>query len=1009
MGNNRKLQFAVHAALAAAAASAMAPTAFAQTTAANTATSTELQEVIVTGSRIAQAPNDISMSPITTVTADQIATTGLTRVEDVLNNLPSITADQNAGNSISAVGTATVSLYGLGASRTLALVNGRRLQPGGAGGLPPGEASAADINQIPVDLIKSVDVLTGGASAVYGADAVAGVVNFILDTHYEGVKVDGSYGYYNHSNNSQQYLGYLADANATAPGSAPPPQSTVNSGQTKDVSIVAGSNFADGKGNATTYFTYTNTLPAVGYQYDHAGCTLVAAADGKTPICGGSSISGHGNFFALGSVGGVTTTLYAKSVDPKTGAFRDNSHADDYNYGALSYFLRSSERYTAGAFLHYDINDHVEVYTETMYARNTSRAQYGPSGNFASQGSSPMSCSDPLFTAQEKSIMCSPANIAANQAVYGLTGDMISVYTLRRNVEGGGRQDNYTSDSIRQVIGLKGQINDAWSYDAYAQLGISQLSDIEANFLNTQRINNALDVITDPKTGQPACRVTVNGSDPACVPWNIWVPGGVTPAALAYLTTPASYTATSTEYIVEGSTTGDLGKYGIKLPTAEDGVTINVGADYRQEKFVFDPDYIFSNGYQAGGAAAEAVNGQFHVWEGYTELHVPIMDKLPGAYNLSFDTGYRYSSYTLGGNTNTYKFQLEYAPVQDIRFRGGYNRAVRAPSLGELFQPAAVGAGGSGDPCWGPTPTFTLEQCEKTGVTANQYGHITVNNSGQTNTIQGGNSQLTPEIADTYTLGFVLQPTFIPRLVMSVDAFNIKIKNTIEELSSTTIINTCANQGNLCDLIHRGPTGSLWFNNTNYVVATQQNIGSVMTRGADMSIRYDFPVGDLGKIQLGIQSTYVKDFETEPLPGGGQYDCAGYAGNTCGSPVPHWRSVQQATWQTPWYGVDFTFRWRFVGPNQMEGLSQNPQLAASGFYPGQAQIPGYNYIDLSASANPWSTLTVRMGVNNIADKDPPLVLGGAAGCNANQCNGNSWTGTYDMLGRYLYVNVGMKF
>ena len=869
------------------------------------------------------------MSPITTVTADQIATTGLTRVEDVLNNLPSITADQNAGNSISAVGTATVSLYGLGASRTLALVNGRRLQPGGAGGLPPGEASAADINQIPVDLIKSVDVLTGGASAVYGADAVAGVVNFILDTHYEGVKVDGSYGYYNHSNNSQQYLGYLADANATAPGSAPPPQSTVNAGQTKDISIIAGSNFADGKGNATTYFTYTNTAPAVGYQYDHAGCTLVAAADGKTPICGGSSISGHGNFFALGNVGGVTTTLYAKSVDPKTGAFRDNSHADDYNYGALSYFLRSSERYTAGAFLHYDVNEHATVYTETMYARNTSRAQYGPSGNFASQGSSPMSCSNPLLTAEEKSVMCSPANIAANQALYGLTGDMISVYTLRRNVEGGGRQDNYTSNSIRQVIGVKGQINDAWSYDTYAQVGISQLSDIEANFLNTQRINNALDVIADPRpdpnTGQPACRVTVNGSDPTCVPWNIWVPGGVTQAALAYLTTPASYSATSTEYIVEGSTTGDLGKYGVKVPTAEDGLTVNVGADYRQEKFVFDPDYIFSNGFQAGGAPAEAVNGQFHVWEGYTELHVPIMDKLPAAYNLSFDAGYRYSSYTLGGNTNTYKFQLEYAPVQDIRFRGGYNRAVRAPSLGELFQPAAVGAGGSGDPCWGPTPTFTPEQCAKTGVTANQYGHITVNNSGQTNTIQGGNSQLTPEIADTYTLGFVLQPTFIPRLVMSVDAFNIKIKNTIEELSSTTIINTCANQGTLCDLIHRGPTGSLWFNNTNYVVATEQNIGSVMTRGADMSIRYDFPVGDLGKIQLGVQSTYVKDFETEPLPGGGQYDCAGYAGNTCGSPVPHWRSVQQATWQTPWYGVDFTFRWRFIGPNQMEGVSQNPQ------------------------------------------------------------------------------------
>ena len=1005
MGNNRKLQFAIHTALAAAAASAVVPTAFAQTVAANTATASEstLQEVVVTGSRIAVAPNDISMSPITTVTAAEIATTGLMRVEDVLNNLPSVTADQNGGNSISSTGTATVSLYDLGPQRTLVLVNGHRLQPGGAGGLPPGNASAADVNQIPAALVKSVDVLTGGASAVYGADAVAGVVNFILDTHYEGVKVDSSYSFYNHSNNNKTYLGYLSDFGA------PTPASTVNAAQAKDVSVVAGANFADGKGNATTFFTYTNQSPAVGYQYDHAGCTLISGGTGKAPICGGSAISGHGNIFALGPVNGVTTSLYDNAVDPKTGAFRPYNNSDNYNYGALSYFMRQQERYTAGAFLHYDINDHASVYTETMYARNVSRAQYGPSGNFASQGATTISCSDPLLTAQEKSVICSPTNLAANQALYGLTGDLTSIYPLRRNIEGGGRQDNYTSDSIRQIIGVKGPINEVWSYDAYAQLGISQLSDIQANYLNTQRINNALDVITDPKTGLPACRVAVTGTDTTCVPWNIWVPGGVTQAALAYLAAPASYNATSTEYIVEGTVNGDLGKYGLKVPTANDGLTVNFGSQYREEKFVFSPDFIFANGYQAGGGAANAQNGQFHVWEGYTELRAPIVDNLPGVYNLAFDAGYRYSNYTLGGNTNTYKFQVEYAPVQDIRFRGGYNRAVRAPSLGELFQPAAVGAGGAADPCWGATPTLSQAECVKTGVPAPLYGHVTPNQSGQTNTIQGGNVDLTPEIADTYTLGFVFQPTFIPRLVMSVDAFNIKIRNTIEELSSTTIINSCAKTGSLCDLIHRGPTGSLWFSNANYVVATEQNIGSILTRGADLTGRYDFPMGNVGKLALSLQTTYVKDFETQPLPGGGQFNCVGYAGNVCGNPEPHLRSVQQATWATPWLGVDFTVRWRFIGPTQAEGLSQNPQLSASGYDPATKQIPGYNYLDLSASANPWSTLTVRMGVNNIVDKNPPLVLGGNTGCNANQCNGNSWTGTYDMLGRYLYINAGMKF
>lgn len=1006
---SRSLQHAIKLVLVACATSATAPVVYAQTTATTASTSasetTSLQEVIVTGSRIALSPNDISLSPITTVTQAEIQTTGLLRVEDILNNLPSVTADQNSGNSISAVGTATVSLRDLGAQRTLVLVDGRRLQPGGAGGLPPGTASAADVNQIPAALIKSVDVLTGGASSVYGADAVAGVVNFILDTHFEGVKVDANYSFYNHKNNGSLYLDAL-----TASGN-PLPQATANTGQSKDVSIVAGANFADGKGNATTYFTYQKTLPVAGYQIDHAGCSLNGGdtpADGH-PACGGSPTSPTGNFFALGKVGGVTTTLFDNTVDKTTGVFRPFNDATDlYNFGALSYFQRQSDRYTAGAFLNYEINDHANVYTETMFARNTSQAQYGPSGDFT--GLATFSCNNPLLTPSEKATICSPANLAANQATYGPTDPtQVSVYIGRRNVEGGGRQDNYTSDAIRQVIGVKGSISDAWSYDTYAQIGITQLADIEANFLNTQLIANSLNVVTDPATGQPACAVAVSGADPACVPWNIFQKGGVTQAALNYLSAPASYTAVSTEYVVDGSVTGELGKYGMKLPTADNGLTVNAGAEYRQEKFDFKPDYIFSNGFQAGGAAAEKINGQLHVWEGFTEAHLPIFDKVPGAYNLSVDAGYRYSAYTLGGKTNTYKFQVEYAPIKDVRVRGGYNRAVRAPSLGELFQPAAVGAGGSADPCWGAAPTFTQAQCINTGVSAAQYGHVTKNPAAQTNTIQGGNVDLTPEIADTFTLGVVVQPSFAPSLVVSADVFSIKIRNVIEELSSTTIIKTCADTGTLCDLIHRGPTGSLWFNNNNFVVATQQNIGSILTRGIDLAARYQLDIGALGKVAFNLNGTYTKDFETETIPGLGQFDCAGYAGNTCGPPLPHFRSVFQTTWGTPWSGLDFTARLRTIGPTNMEGLSQNATLAASGYYISTQRIPGYNYLDLSASAQVLSSVSVRVGVNNIADKDPPLVLGGTFGCNANNCNDNTWVGTYDSLGRYLYINVSAKF
>ncbi len=330
MGNNRKLQFAIRAALAAAAASSAVPMAMAQTVAANSstaATDTTLQEVVVTGSRIAVPLNEVSISPITTVTAVDIQQTGLVRVEDILNNLPQVTAEQSSGTSISSNGIATVSLRDLGSQRTLVLVDGRRMNPGGAGGIsgPGGNANAADINQIPAALIERVDILTGGASAVYGADAVAGVVNFVLNTHYEGVKVDAEYGYNNHSNDNQMYLNFLTQRQSAAAARA-----RSIPGQNKDVSILAGANFADGKGNATTYFTYLKSEPAVGYQFDHAGCTLNG---GATPQSGDHLRrlvdQRHGPVLHARerTVGGklATTTVLDSTVDKTTGIFRPYS------------------------------------------------------------------------------------------------------------------------------------------------------------------------------------------------------------------------------------------------------------------------------------------------------------------------------------------------------------------------------------------------------------------------------------------------------------------------------------------------------------------------------------------------------------------------------------------------------------------------------------------------------------------------------------------------------------
>jgi len=992
---------------------------------------TALQEVVVTGSRLAISPNDVSISPITSLDSLDIQKSGLVRTEDLLNNLPQVVAEQSSGTSISSNGTATVSLRGLGSQRTLVLVNGTRMAPGA--GLGVTTTSSADINQIPADLVERVDVLTGGASAVYGADAVAGVVNFVLNTHFEGVRVDANYGFGRYNNNHTDLQNNLAAAGD------PVPTGSVDAGFNKDVSFLAGANFADGKGNATVYATYLNSSPAVGYQYDYAGCSLNTPSVLPGPgglSCGGSGTPATGRFAVYGSTAtnpAIKPVTPSKSyaIDPTTGAFRPYvSATDSYNYGGLSFLQRAAERYTAGSFLNYDITDNTNVYSNFMYARNSSEANYGPSGLFTFTGAT-ISCANPLLTAPEVATLCAPAVVAANQLAFPQNAgtNNINLYVGRRAVENGPREDNYLSNSFRETLGVKGKWIEGLSYDLYGQVGINTMHDSQSNYINSTSGTNALNVVTDtragsPTLGQPVCESVITGTSPTCVPWNIFQKGGVTPAAIAYINVPSTYSVTAKEYIVDGSVTADLEKMGMKLPTASSGPSVNLGAEYRSESYVLDPDYVFANGLNSGGNGAQsAINGGFHVSEIYTEGRLPVLNDLPAAYDLSFDAGYRYSKYTSGFNTNTYKFGVEYAPIKDVKLRGGYNRAVRAPSVGDLFAPAVIGAGGTADPCWGPVigavagdPTSGTIQghnfayCARTGVTVGEWGNIATNPAAQINTSVGGSLNLKPEVADTFTYGFVFQPTFVPNLGASLDFYYIRIRNTIESLTSNTIINNCGQNNSGCDLIHRGAgTGSLWFNTGNYVTATEQNIGTISTKGIDLASHYSFDTG-YGKVGIQLLGTRVLNSFIAPIAGGAAYNCAGYWGTTCGAPTPHWRHVLNTDWQAPWMGLDLSVRWRYIGPTQTDHASQDPQLAST-YYSGTAHIGGYSYLDLSLNMPIASTgIDLRVGVNNLTDKAPPIIPSGSySECPNTSCNDNTWVGTYDTLGRYLYAHVQVKF
>ena len=1033
MANSRSLQQAVRFALATMTASAGVTTLHAQTAPAQPAeaTAAPLQEVVVTGSRL-KTPNETAISPITTVSAADVQATGLTRVEDILNNLPMVFAGENATTSNGADGTATIDLRGLGNQRTLVLVNGLRLGPGAGDG-----RNYSDINEIPAALIQRVDILTGGASAVYGADAVAGVVNFVLNTHFEGVRVDAGYHFFQHSQDNPSGVQQVVSADGF-----PLPPSSVDTGFGKSASILAGSNFADNKGNATAYITYDNQGAALQKSFDYSACSLTVNGAGNL-ACGGSSTSGKngaGGSFRAYSNSGVR--LFNNTVDGTNNTFRKfSSPGDLFNYGPYNYYETPEERWTAGAFLTYEINSHAQVYANVMYMRNSQLAQIAPSGDFGNPSFIP--CADPLLNASEQAVICSPANQALQGNPYetfnGTNYPGLNMYILRRNVEGGARIASFLTDNAREVFGVKGDINDAWSYDFHAQHSAVDDAVSNLNYLSNANIQQSLNVLPGagggavcggPNNGLGIGPLVTPGTafsvGTGCVPYNIWQSGGVTAGALNYLSIPEQLQETVTEYVANFSVTGDLGKYGAKLPWADDGLQINVGTEWRQDSANFQPDFVSQQGIAAGGGGATVpVSGGISVWEGFTELRLPLAQHQPGAEDLSLEGGYRYSSYNLGFNTNTYKLGLEWAPVKDVRLRGSFQRAVRAPNIGELFAPSSVGLDGSVDPCAAPlaagsttvlTSGATLAGCQASGVTAAEFGHVNPNPASQYNGLLGGNPSLQPEIADTYTVGFVLTPRVVPNLSISVDYFDIKIKDVIETIGGNAIINGCVFSGQFCNLVNRGPGGSLWLSPLGYVKDTLINAGELVTRGFDLkgSYRQQLPQG-FGSLLFGLEGTKLNTLATTPVAGQGSYDCAGYFGALCGGSDPKWRSVLNMTWSTPWDALDLTLRWRYFGSQTTEQLNPSKYLAGTSFYPPLAHIAAYSWFDLSGTFNLYKNVQLQLGVNNIFDKSPPLVTladcstssgGGNSGAN---CNGNTFPGVYDAMGRYLFATITAQF
>ena len=849
--------------LIAAAVALPSMSAFAQQ--APSAVAEPLQEIIVTGSRIA-APNEVSTSPIQVLSSKYIETSGKTDISDLITQLPqnfNNSLGQDLGNGTSGLttpgGVSTADLRGLGPNRTLVLVDGRRLGQGSPNTAI--QSPAPDLDQIPAGLVERVEVVTGGASAAYGSDAIAGVVNFIMKKNFEGLQVDGQFNENIHDNG----IGWIQN-DVRAFNNSPVPTGSTTDGRQRSFDVLMGTNFADGKGNITAFLSYRHADPVTSSQRDFGSCQLNptndAAGNVNGVVCGGSSNSNY--FFpATGpNVAGANPPLAVYSVFGNGFVPRGSvltTPPASFNSQPYIYMTREDDRYNAAFLAHQEVTDYFQPYAEVYFMDDKTHQQIAPAALFRSSDVNDpfglsnynVNCDNPLLSAQQRGILCSAAQLAYVAANPGqrcafntdAKGNVTSpncanVEIGRRNIEGGGRFSDFEHENYRAVIGSKGNfLDDAWSYDLYGQYYYTTFFNSNDKYLNFASIDNALQV-----TGTAANPKCISGG--ACVPYNIWKDGGVTQAALNYLYLTGTSEGTSTLRTLHAEITGQLGKYGITSPLATDGIGVNVGFEHRNEHEFFQPDSAEQSGQLSGfGSASVPIDNSLSVKEGFAEIRAPLVQDKPFAKELLFDTGFRYSSYSTNVKTHTYKFEVQYAPIADYRLRASYDKAIRAPSIIELYNPQLVALIQYGnDPC-APPITYSLQQCQRLGVTATQYqqGSIPQVAAGQVSELAGGNPGLQPEQAETYTFGVNFAPSQVPGLNGSVDYYHIAIRNEVTTIPASIIIANCANTGDptYCSQVVRARNGALngsSIANGGYIVQTNINAGAALVSGVDLQL-----------------------------------------------------------------------------------------------------------------------------------------------------------------------------
>ncbi|MEM7729080.1 MAG: TonB-dependent receptor [Pseudomonadota bacterium] len=960
-------------------------------------------EVVVTGSRLNVNPNLTAAQPILTVSAEEIAITGAVNIEELTNNLPQVVAAQSSEVFNGATGTASLDLRALGAQRTLTLIDGRRLPYGDSASI------AVNLDLVPTNLVERIEVLTGGSSAVYGSDAVAGVANFVLKDDFEGVELDIQYGT-SQSSNGRDFFDQVLRA-----ASQPVPDSSWD-GEEITGSVTLGTNTSDGRGNVTVYASYQNREDISQADRSASGCALGA---GTGPLsANGFQCAGSANFRLFGGANGFFFQQEGGQIDGFNGG-----PAETFNFGPFNFFQRPSERFQLYGKGTYEIAEGHELFADIGYTEVTSNAQIAPTASFGIRAYQ-LNCDNPFI---QTPVFANGDSFATG--VLGCTaaqianGDILqNVTASHRNVEGGPRNTSRQNSGFRMVTGLRGTVADNWDYEIFGQYSASRDVDSSTNDFIISNLQQAF-LVRNDANGNPVCIDPSSG----CVPYNIFQrgPNGetlVTQDALDFVQGIGISTGETDQLVIGGNVQTSLTEYGVVSPWAPDtNVGLLFGMEYRQDGLKRVPDQISQQpdgGFTGVGGPTLPVAGNLDVLEVYGEIEIPIVTQAPFFEELVFNGQYRYSDYSVDGNgvtndfsTDTYGLQLTWVPVPDISFRGQYQRAVRAPNVIELFTGQGTGLpnltqgpNGLFDPCAGPTPSASAAACANTGVTAAQYGSILDVISGQTQSITGGNPNLNPEESDTYTIGAVLTPSFLPGFNASVDYFDIAIDNAIVAgIGAQNILDNCIASGDpvFCDLLQRDGSGSLNAGSPGVgFTLTQVNIASLERRGFDFQANYSFDLdalggGDLGEFGLQYASTILTGDDFISFPGSPVVECEGEFAGQCGRPRSSYRHRMLASWMTPIEGLQANVIWRHFG-----GVDNDSATAAA----VDQSLPSRDYIDLSGSWEFMDGVTGRFGVNNVFETKYPVSV--SAGPN-NFGNGNTWPGIYD-TGRFMFVGLNLK-